>query len=47
MFGVNDFIGGAGLSKIKARILGVDYVFFDEVSMLSARDYTISAISYH
>ena len=43
MFGINDFIGGAGLSKIKARLSGVEYVFFDEVSMLSARDlYRIS-----
>jgi hypothetical protein len=43
MFGINDFISGAGLSKIKARLSGVEYIFFDEVSMLSARDlYRIS-----
>ena len=43
MFGINDRIGNAGLAQVKARLLGVEYVFFDEVSMLSARDmYRIS-----
>ncbi|KDR76762.1 hypothetical protein GALMADRAFT_67297, partial [Galerina marginata CBS 339.88] len=43
MFGVYDFINATGLSKIQDRLSGVEYVFFDEVSMLSARDlYRIS-----
>ncbi|KDR71670.1 hypothetical protein GALMADRAFT_17920, partial [Galerina marginata CBS 339.88] len=43
MFGIYDFINETGLSKVKSRLSGVDYVFFDEVSMLSARDlYRIS-----
>ena len=43
MFGINDR-NNVNLSQVQARILGVEYVFFDEVSMLSAWDmYKISA----
>jgi hypothetical protein len=39
MFGVNDREdSGRDLPKLRARLLGVEYVFFDEVSMLSCRD---------
>ena len=44
MFGINDFnTSKSQLSQVKANLAGVEYVFFDEVSMLSARDlYRIS-----
>jgi hypothetical protein len=43
MFGINDFNSNLQLSQVKANLAGVEYVFFDEVSMLSARDlYRIS-----
>ena len=38
MFGINERMSENRLGVIKARLMGVDYVFFDEVSMLSARD---------
>jgi hypothetical protein len=38
MFGINERSGGRRLGNIKAKLDGVEYVFFDEVSMLSARD---------
>ena len=38
MFGINERSGGHRLGNIKAKLEGVEYVFFDEVSMLSARD---------
>lgn len=44
MFGINEYSGASNLSQIRSRLAGVDYVFLDEVSMLSARDmYRISA----
>ena len=44
LFGINDKRECSNLSQIHSRILGVEYVFLDEVSMLSARDmYKISA----
>ena len=44
MFGINDHSGTlSNFAKVLSRLSGVDYVFFDEVSMLSARDlYRIS-----
>jgi hypothetical protein len=44
MFGINEHSGTlSNLAKVRSRLAGVDYVFFDEVSMLSARDlYKIS-----
>jgi hypothetical protein len=43
MFGINDFNSKSQQSQVKAKLDGVEYVFFDEVSMLSARDlYRIS-----
>ncbi len=37
MFGINDrSTSGSRLGHIKARLEGVEYVFFDEVSMLLA-----------
>ncbi|KAK0432699.1 hypothetical protein EV421DRAFT_1691945, partial [Armillaria borealis] len=47
MFGINEF-AGSGISKkslgeVKARLSGVEYVFLDEVSILSCTDlYKIS-----
>jgi len=38
MFGINERMSNNKIGVIKARLTGVDYVFFDEVSMLSARD---------
>ena len=38
MFGINDRMSSNKIGHIKAKLNGVDYVFFDEVSMLSARD---------
>ncbi|KAK0442071.1 hypothetical protein EV421DRAFT_1710922 [Armillaria borealis] len=42
MFGINDArgdnISNKLLSEVKSRLNGVDYVFFDEVSMLSCSD---------
>ena len=44
MFGINERNGGHRLGNTKAKLEGVEYVFFDEVSMLSARDmYRINA----
>ena len=44
MFGINDRMSNNKIGQIKAKLNGVDYVFFDEVSMLSARDmYRINA----
>ena len=37
-FGINDNSGISKIGKIKQKLAGVEYVFFDEVSMLSARD---------
>jgi hypothetical protein len=37
-FGINDNSGIGKIGKIKQKLEGVEYVFFDEVSMLSARD---------
>ena len=38
MFGINDRMSSNKIGEIKAKLNGVNYVFFDEVSMLSARD---------
>ena len=38
MFGINDRSGIGRIGHIKEKLRGVEYVFFDEVSMLSARD---------
>ena len=38
MFGINDRMNSNKIGHIKAKLNGVQYVFFDEVSMLSARD---------
>ncbi len=38
MFGINDRGHGRNLGKIKANLDGVEYVFFNEVSMLLAQD---------
>jgi PIF1-like helicase len=38
MFGINDRSGTSKVGHIKAKLEGAEYVFFDEVSMLSARD---------
>jgi uncharacterized protein DUF6570/helitron helicase-like protein/PIF1-like helicase len=47
VFGINSDgkqISGIQLAQVKERLVGVDYVFLDEVSMLSCRDmYLISA----
>lgn len=45
MFGINEQSGTlSNFAKVLSRLSGVDYVFFDEVSMLSARDlYRISS----
>ena len=46
MFGINDKTGISekNLAQVRARLKGIDYIFFDEVSMLSAHDlYKISA----
>jgi len=37
-FGINDRSGWSRIGLVKAKLAGVEYVFFDEVSMLSARD---------
>ena len=44
MFGINKYSGTlSNFAKVFSRLSGVDYVFFDEVSILSARDlYRIS-----
>ncbi len=44
MFGINEHSGTlSNFAKVLSRLSGVDYVFFDEVSMLSAQDlYRIS-----
>ena len=47
MFGINDFTskksGNVQLAEVKQRLRGVDYIFMDEVSMLSCKDmYKIS-----
>jgi PIF1-like helicase len=42
-FGINDRSTKDNASSVRARLVGVDYVFFDEVSMVSAYDlYRIS-----
>src|SRR5690606_29032980 len=42
-FGINDR-SGPGMAAVKSKLIGVDYVFFDEVSMVSAFEmYRISA----
>jgi hypothetical protein len=38
MFGINERMNASKIGHIKAKLSGVEYVFFDEVSMLSARD---------
>ena len=38
MFGINERSSECRLGKVKAKLEGVEYVFFDEVSMLSVRD---------
>ncbi|SJL18287.1 uncharacterized protein ARMOST_21872 [Armillaria ostoyae] len=48
MFGINEFASGEvskkTLGEVKARLQGIEYIFFDEVSMLSCADlYKISA----
>jgi hypothetical protein len=48
VFGINDMSNEAqttkALMQVRTRMLGVDYIFFDEVSMLSCHDmYKISA----
>ncbi|KAF5367284.1 hypothetical protein D9615_010468 [Tricholomella constricta] len=46
MFGISDMHEQTNtqLAQVRSRLTGVDYVFFDEVSMLSCRDlYAISA----
>ena len=46
VLGISDgeFVSAKSLAQIKARLDGVDYIFLDEVSMLSCRDmYKISA----
>jgi len=46
VLGINDgeFVSAKTLAQIKARLDGVDYIFLDEVSMISCRDmYKISA----
>jgi hypothetical protein len=48
VLGINDMNGGAQATKtlmqVQTRLLGVDYIFLDEVSMLSCHDmYRISA----
>ena len=43
LFGINEYTKMSNMSQIKSRLEGVEYVFLDEVSMLSARDmYKIS-----
>jgi hypothetical protein len=43
LFGINEYTKMSCMSQIKSRLEGVEYVFLDEVSMLSARDmYKIS-----
>ena len=44
MFGINDRMSLTKVGHIKSKLSGVEYEFFDEVSMLSARDlYKINA----
>lgn len=38
MFGINDRMSANKIGNVKAKLNSVEYVFFDEVSMLSARD---------
>jgi hypothetical protein len=40
LFGINDLqqLSNATIGIIKDRLVGIDYIFFDEVSMLSCRD---------
>ena len=43
LFGINEYTKKSNMSQVKSRLEGVEYVFLDEVSMLSARDmYRIS-----
>ncbi|KIL54129.1 hypothetical protein M378DRAFT_56045, partial [Amanita muscaria Koide BX008] len=47
VFGINEKLGGSTakiLAQVRTRLSGVDYIFLDELSMLSAHDlYKISA----
>jgi PIF1-like helicase len=44
MFGINEHRASIDLAQVCSRLLGVEYIFLDEVSMLSARDlYKISS----
>ena len=44
MFGINERMSTGKIGHIKEKLTGVEYVFFDKVSMLSARDlYRINA----
>ena len=38
MFGINDKSGTSRIGHVKEKMAGVQYIFFDKVSMLSARD---------
>lgn len=40
VFGINDRnpASAKALSQVRSRLTGVDYIFFDEVSMLSSQD---------
>ena len=38
MFGINDKSGTGRIGHVKEKMAGVQYIFFDEVSMLSAKD---------
>lgn len=39
-----EFVSAKTLARVKARLAGVDYIFLDEISMISCHDmYTISA----
>ena len=44
MFGINNRGGNANVAQVRSRLQGIEYVFIDEVSMLSACDlYKISS----
>ena len=43
LFGINEYTKISNMSQVKSRLEGIEYVFLDEVSMLSAQDmYKIS-----
>jgi hypothetical protein len=43
LFGINEYTKKSNMSQVKSHLEGIEYVFLDEVSMLSARDmYKIS-----